>query len=389
MSSTERLELLFDRYVRRECTPGEVTELVLLMQDPATEEALTPAMMALWERIREEDVTFPVNWEQMYAQVISAEEKRAPLSRLRWLRPMAAAVVILLAAAGSYLLVVSRKAANESATRSLAKVQDAPPGGNRAILTLGNGDTMVVNAHSNGLLAQEGNSRILKKDSSTLVYELRGEAPAKGGTWHILTTPRGGQFQVILPDGSHVWLNAGSTLKYPVAFNGNRREVTLTGEAYFEIAPAANKPFRVTAGTVVMDDLGTAFNVMAYREEGAVKTTLLEGAVKVQHNAQAVVLKPGQQVEVGQEMKLQIVDTDEVIAWKNGEFSFNHNSIYEIMRQIARWYEVDVQFEGKHDAYVSGNISRSANLSEVLRMLELAGDVKFIIRDKQVTVIKQ
>lgn len=389
MLSTERLELLFDRYVRRECTPGEVTELVLLMQDPATEEALTPAMMALWERIREEEATFPVNWEQMYAQVISAAEVHQPLSRLRWLRPMAAAVVILLAAAGSYLLVVSRKTVKESATPSLAKVQDAPPGGNRAILTLGNGETIVVNTRSNGLLAQEGNSRILKKDSNTLVYEGTSQAPAKGGTFHILTTPRGGQFQVILPDGSHVWLNAGSTLRYPVAFSGSRREVTLTGEAYFEIAPSAANPFRVTAGAVVMDDLGTAFNVMAYTEEGTVKTTLLEGAVKVQHREQAVVLKPGQQAQVGQAIKVQTVDTDEVIAWKNGEFSFNHNSIYEIMRQIARWYEVDVQFEGRHEVYVSGNISRSANLSEVLRMLELTGNVKFRIRDKQVTVIKQ
>ncbi|SEW52999.1 FecR family protein [Chitinophaga arvensicola] len=388
MSSTERLEVLFDRYVRRECTPGEVTELVLLMQDPAAEEILTPAMMALWERIRKEETTYPVNWEQMYASVTSVEDVQEPLPQIRWWRPMAAAVVILLAAAGSYLLFISRKTAKENTTMPVA-MQDASPGGNRAVLTLGNGDTIVVNAHQNGWTAQEGSSSVVKKDSNTLVYETTGKNTATTVAYHILTTPRGGQFRVVLPDGSRVWLNAGSSVRYPVAFNGTRREVTLTGEAYFEVAADARMPFRVTAGAVVMDDLGTAFNVMAYPDEAQLKTTLVEGAVKVQRKEEAVILKPGQQVAAGQELKVQTVDTDEVIAWKNGEFSFNHNSIYEIMRQIARWYEVEVKFEGQHDTYLSGNISRSANLSEVLRMLELAGDVKFVMKDGQVTVIKK
>jgi transmembrane sensor len=395
MSSSEKLSLLFERYLRRACTPDEVKELIALLQDPAAADTLSPAMAALWEQIREEDVTYPVDWQQLYETVTytSTEgiEQRVT-ARRKWLLPVAAAVLIIVAGVSGYLFFISRKSTPVIIAQPAAPAykNDAAPGSHQAILTLGNGTTVALHQVQNGVLTQEGGTNIRKADSSLLTYEANPHLPATGVTYNILTTPLGGTFRVQLPDGSKVWLNAGSSLKYPVAFTGTVREVVLTGEACFEVVHHANMPFRVLAAGVLTEDRGTTFNIMAYADEAAVKTTLLEGRVLVTRKAQVLQLLPGQQAVAGQAaaMTLQTVDTDDVVAWKNGEFSFNHNSIYEIMRQISRWYKVDVSFQGVHDVYLSGNISKSVLLSEVLRMLELAGEVKFKIQDNTVTVIK-
>lgn len=395
MPSSEKLSLLFERYLRRACTPEEVQELVSLLQDPAAVATLSPAMAALWERMREEDFTYPVDWQQMYETVTytSAEGiERPAIVRRKWWLPVAAAVLIIVAAVSGYLFFISQKYTPAIVAQPAIPVykNDAAPGSHQAVLTLGNGSTIVLNQVQNGVLTAESGISIRKTDSSLLTYETNPHIPVTGVTYNILTTPYGGTFRVQLPDGSQVWLNAGSSLKYPVPFTGTAREVVLTGEAYFEIAHNAKLPFRVLAAGVLTEDQGTAFNIMAYADEAAVKTTLLEGRVLVRRNAQVMPLQPGQQAIAGQAaaMTLQTVDTDDVVAWKNGEFSFSHNSIYEIMRQISRWYKVEVAFQGVHDVYLSGNISKSVLLSEVLRMLELAGEVKFKIQDNTVTVIK-
>lgn len=397
MASPDRLSLLFERYLRRECTPEEVTELVLLLQDAAAVEALSPAMEALWNRMRDHEQQYPVDWQQMYETVTyttTAGIGITTATRRKWRWRLAAAVLVLGVAVGSYLLFFSRKQTPAIVAQPPVKEykNDAAPGRHQAILTLGNGDTVVLDQVQNGVVAQQGATSIRKVDSSLLAYDTYNETPVSGNTYNILTTPLGGTFHVKLPDGSQVWLNAGSSIRYPVPFTGAQREVTLTGEAYFEIVHNAAMPFRVLSAAVLTEDLGTTFNIMAYDDEPALKTTLLEGSVLVHSQQQKALLEPGQQAitsrEKGQQLSVQSVDTDDVVAWKNGEFSFSHNSIYEIMRQVARWYKVEVSFEGAHDAYLSGNISKSVHLSEVLRMLELAGEVKFKIQDNKVTVIK-
>lgn len=395
MPSPEKLSLLFERYLRRACTPDEVKELVSLLQDPAAVETLSPAMAALWERIREEDFSYPVDWQQLYETVTytSTEGIEWPVTaRRKWWLPVAAAVLAIVVAVSGYLFFISRKYTPGIVVKPAipAYKNDAAPGSYQAILTLGDGTLIVLNQVQNGVLTEEGGISIRKTDSSLLTYEANPHIPRASSTYNILTTPLGGTFRVQLPDGSQVWLNAGSSLKYPVSFTGAEREVVLTGEAYFEVAHNAKMPFRVQAAGVLTEDQGTTFNIMAYADEAAVKTTLLEGRVLVTRKRQVMKLLPGQQAVAGQEtaMKLQTVDTDEVVAWKNGEFSFSHNSIYEIMRQISRWYKVEVSFQGMHDVYLSGNISKSVLLSEVLRMLELAGEVKFKIQDNTVIVIK-
>ncbi|HEY9261685.1 FecR family protein [Chitinophaga sp.] len=395
MASSERLSLLFDRYLRRACTPDEVKELVSLLQDPAAAETLSPAMAALWERIREEDFSYPVNWQQVYETVTytAVEDIEQPMTtRRKWWWPVAAAVLAIVVAVSGYLFFISRKytPAVVALPTQPAYKNDAAPGSHQAVLTLGNGTTIVLNDVQNGVLTEQGGVSIRKTDSSLLTYEANTQVPATEVTYNRLTTPLGGTFRVQLPDGSKVWLNAGSSLVYPVPFTGRQREVVLTGEAYFEVAHNARMPFRVKANDVLTEDRGTIFNIMAYADEAAVKTTLLEGQVIVTRNTQAMPLLPGQQALAGPEaaMKVVTVDTDDVVAWKNGEFSFSHNSIYEIMRQISRWYKVEVTFQGVHDVYLSGNISKSVLLSEVLKMLELAGEVKFKIQDNTVTVIK-
>jgi ferric-dicitrate binding protein FerR (iron transport regulator) len=206
---------------------------------------------------------------------------------------------------------------------------------------------------------------------------------------NTMQTPRGGQYGVILPDGSKVWLNAASSLTYPTAFTGVDRSVQLKGEAYFEVADNKDKPFIVMVGNMQVNVLGTHFNVMAYEDENAIKTTLLEGAVKVTNGGAAHLLKPGQEGRLDRSsdaFKLLEVDANEAIAWKNGVFQFGGASIETVMREIVRWYDVDVEYQGRTNEHFRGAISRSVNASEVFKMLELTGAVHFTIDKKKIIV---
>jgi ferric-dicitrate binding protein FerR (iron transport regulator) len=206
---------------------------------------------------------------------------------------------------------------------------------------------------------------------------------------NTIQTPRGGQYQVILPDGTKVWLNAASSLTYPTAFTGGDRAVQLRGEAYFEVAGNKEKPFKVMVGNMQVNVLGTHFNVMAYEDENAIQTTLLEGAVQVTNGGVSHLLKPGQEGRLDRSsdaFRLLDVDADEAVAWKNGVFQFGGISIETVMRQIVRWYDVDVEYQGRTNEHFRGTISRSANASEVFKMLELTGAVHFTIDGKKVIV---
>lgn len=276
--------------------------------------------------------------------------------------------------------------------------QDVLPGGNKAVLTLSNGRRIILDSAGNGTLAMQGKSKILKVSSNQIAYH--PDVPAKAQppatalvAYNTLATPRGGQYQVKLPDGTQVWLNAASSLKFPTTFTGNERRVILTGEAYFEVVENAHQPFRVQVGDVEVTDLGTHFNIMAYDDEPAIRTTLLEGSVKIsKKEGKGATLIPGQQAVIENDpsagIKIISTDVEQSVAWKNGLFSFHRTDIYTLMRQISRWYNVDVSFADSLKVFLNGNINRNVKASEVFQMLELTGEVDFTIKGRTVIVRK-
>jgi ferric-dicitrate binding protein FerR (iron transport regulator) len=208
--------------------------------------------------------------------------------------------------------------------------------------------------------------------------------------YNTISTPRGGQYELMLSDGSKVWLNAASSLRFSASFVGKERKVELLGEAYFEVAKNAAMPFKVKVHGMEVEVLGTHFNINSYDNESMIRTTLLEGSVKINKNNSSSLLKPGQQAQMNKAGEIKIinnVDVEEAIAWKEGKFQFDKADIHDIMRQLARWYDVDVEYKGTVSSHFGGTISRDVNLSQVLNMLHLTGEVNFQIQDKKVLVM--
>jgi hypothetical protein len=338
----------------------------------------------------------------IWQQIAQAEQQRKtiPIIKRTWFR-FAVAALVVLAFIPVYYFVIKTPAPKgmmQTTHQSTLPAHDALPGGNKALLTLADGSVIVLDSAKNGLLQSAGNTTIMKQEG-TLTYRSGTSAPLGEITYNTLSTPHGGQYHLELPDGSKVWLNAASSIRYPTVFNGNEREVELTGEAYFEIRKNHDKPFRVHFTSPSTDGegregmievLGTHFNVNAYPDETVMKTTLLEGKVKVSSmvNDQWSMLQPGQQAAIHHaRLTIHDVDTEEAVAWKNGLFYFDNVDIQAIMRQLARWYKVQVVFKGKIPARrFAGQVSRSANLSQVLKILALS-KVHFTIEDDIVTVL--
>ena len=305
---------------------------------------------------------------------------------------LSAAMLLLSLATGFYLY----KSGN---TNELTKAKPYVilPGGNKAVLTLANGQKIVLTDAKNGELAQQSGIRISKLKDGTIVYQITEQAKTEmSEAWNTIETPRGGQYQVILPDGSHVWLNAASSLRYPAKFTGKTREVELSGEAYFEVAHNARQPF--TVGSTTADRktrqrivvLGTHFNVNAYDDEPVIKSTLLQGAIAVSGTGNdKVILKPGQQSAMNAKgTVLSNVDVDDAVAWKNGYFLFNDENLASVMRKISRWYNVEVEFKSAElqAELFSGTVSRYKNISQVLHVIELTQAARFNISGNRVII---
>ena len=300
------------------------------------------------------------------------------MNRTKWMA--AAAVLILIGAAAGYMLMQSPAPQKPAIVKNKVpqKIQDVQPGGDKATLTLADGSIIVLDSAQNGTITQQGYT-VVKKNGGQLRYDASHSPLATGHTpYNTITTPRGGQYQVVLPDGSQVWLNAASSLRFPAVFTGKERKVEVTGEAYFEVAKDRHKPFKVAIlpSAAEVEVLGTHFNIMAYEDEKNIQTTLLEGKVKVVNNETAI-LNPGQQAVITQQAPLKVrndVDLEAVLAWKNGMFSFNSMDIQSIMRQIARWYNLEVAYSGDmRTRTFSGEVSRNINISGVLKVLETGG----------------
>jgi len=312
-----------------------------------------------------------------------------------WLK---VAVAILMMSAGLGLFMMNGKTkmpATPVAQTQLSR--PIVPGCNKATLTLSTGKIIQLDTVNNGLIANAGKARVLKNNKAQLIYEHPSVSSSLAADNHvpvynILSTPKGGVFQVILSDGTKVWLNSASSLKFPTEFSGNERRVTLTGEAYFEVAKNKDKPFFVDVNSVDVRVLGTHFNIAAYQDDNDITTTLLEGAVQVKNNNQLSVIKPGEQAVVDNNtnvIKVKPANIERAMAWKNGYFIFCDEDVRSIMKKISRWYNVEVEYRAEFaNIRFGGTFYRTKSIDELLSYLEEVGKIHFKIEGRRIIVMK-
>ncbi|GGH25916.1 iron dicitrate transporter FecR [Dyadobacter endophyticus] len=391
----ERIEILIGKWMDGTLAASEKSELAEWVRLNPDDERIAAILEDAWQRFEpgqpmpeaaSERILaniFPSR-ETVFADVDEAESTRS----ISWLWPKLAAAALLIGF-GLYWWSGYQAKVEVAGDKGL-KIQlaDIPPGGNKAVLTLGDGSTVVLDSAGNGLLASQGGSSVTQSEKGELVYS-EGAAGAEP-VYNMVTTPKGGQYHIVLSDGTGVWLNAASSLRFPAAFTGKQRNVEITGEGYFEVAHDAQKPFVVKVNEAQITVLGTHFNVMAYADEKVMRTTLLEGAVKVARGEHTATLAPGQQARMsaasGAMRVMDDVDTEKELSWKNGYFQFENESLESVMRQVARWYDVEVKYEGNSSGEnFSGRLPRNSNVSKLLKILALSG-VKFRIEDKTIIV---
>ena len=393
--SPERLAWLLEAYCNRQTTEAEEQELfALIKENNLPEQPVHEHIQQLIEQFDTRELIPAVNWEHVYQQIqekaMAKEDLLATRRRIPWFRISSAAAVILLLGISAFYYLQPGSKKNIVIQKPVQEIQtDIQPGTSGAILTLSNGKQIVLDSTGNNTLLTQGNTQLLNQQGR-LSYN--NNDAATGGpavVYNTMTTTKGKQYQLQLSDGSKIWLNAASSVTYPTAFTGDERKISITGEAYFEIAHDAKRPFTVSTNGMEVQVLGTHFNVNAYDDEENTSTTLLEGSVKIKNQHTASLLKPGQQLQLDREGKIKLVanaDVQEAVAWKDGLFIMKKAGIASIMRQIARWYDVEVSYsDGIPPGRISGDIPRNMNLSKVLEVMELSG-VHFTINGKKVEV---
>ncbi|MBB6127908.1 FecR family protein [Mucilaginibacter lappiensis] len=311
-----------------------------------------------------------------------------------WIR--VAAILIFFSAVGFYFLFNRYHKVADQKDLAVTKSSQILPGSAKATLTLANGKVILLDSAADGMLTKSGHTVVNKAHNEGLVYNTLADnhqpATNTDTVYNTLTTPRGGEYKVKLPDGTNVWLNSSSSLSYPVEFAGNERHVKLTGEAYFEVAKNKDKPFYVCVNNACVKVLGTHFNIAAYTDDAELTTTLLEGSVLITKNSKQRLLKPGQQAIVKNNADLiNISDAriNQVMAWKNGYFVFNDDNINTIMKKLSRWYDVDVEYQGSFENQrFGGTFYRSKGITKLLNNLEKIGKVHFKITGRRIIVMQ-
>ncbi|HEY4289266.1 MAG TPA: FecR domain-containing protein [Puia sp.] len=416
MAEKHSWQYLIDRYLANDCSKEELEELLRLVSEQEDIATLDDVLKDHWMKMGAEQKARPDDsrnrrWDARYAVMMqdAAKEaekdagsgKPARKKRIWW---MAAAAMVLVLGTAGYRIWHARSQEPLAVARPEKPVSryndDLLPGSNGAVLTLDGGQKIVLDSAGNRMLAIQSGTRLTNRNGK-IIYEGKtseettktGEETTKTGeetTFNTLSTSKGKQYQLVLSDGSKVWLNAASSIRYPVAFPGNARTVEITGEAYFEIAHDPQQPFTVSANGVKVNVLGTSFDINAYSDEPAVRTSLLDGAVQVSTGQTARTLQPGQQAKTDKEGQIRVssgINTDDIIGWKEGYFSFDNTDLATVMREIARWYDVDIVYEGTvPDRRFGGEISRNSNASKVLKILE-ASNVHFKIEERKIIVM--
>jgi ferric-dicitrate binding protein FerR (iron transport regulator) len=378
----ERIYILIKKYRDNTATAAEREELLNWYRENAYQDAEFP---------ESEEMT----GEAMLAR-LNRETKPAKTKPIfRWVA--AASAVLILGVTG---LFITRMLTTdqEDFPRRVAQ-SNIHPGGNKAILTLASGKKISLTDAGNGQIANQNGIKVTKAANGQLVYTITGRENLPGASssndldaFNTIETPKGGQYQVVLPDGSKVWLNAYTSLKFPVSFNNQKeRRVELSGEAYFEVAHNKDLPFRVVTARQTVEVLGTHFDVNAYSDDAVTKTTLLQGLVRITAASRSAILNPGQQAKLTGTLDVSEVNTAEAIAWKNGYFNFDDEKLENIMRSVSRWYNVDVVFEDqslKKETF-GAVTTRFANITTLLKMMEQTGDARFNIQGTTITVSKK
>lgn len=377
---------LIEKYERGVCTPDEIKLLQKWFHHLGEDEHSVLSEQELRAAMH----SFGSNAQQH----INAERNRS-----RWLRIAAAASILLASCVGLFFYLIPQNAGPELALHT-DHLNDVAPGTNKAIITLPNGQSFHLTDTDHGSIAREAGLLISRTADGELVYEIidQSELNKSEGRYSTIETPRGAQHQVLLPDGTRIWLNAASSIKFPTTFSTqHERIVELTGEAYFEVAKDETRPFIVKSQGQEVKVLGTSFNINGYNDEGITRTTLLEGSVQIRSTHQTgktgnhVILVPGEQAlltETG--FRVHQVGTQQAIDWKNGDFIFQQETLTQILNRVGRWYDVDIVYDPRVDRVqtFSGQVSRSKHLSEVLMILEATGEVQFAINEKRVVASK-
>ena len=388
LAKAERIAWLLAAFIRKDISPRELDELdewvsasdrnVLLFEELTDEKNLDGMIDAL------KLIDTKAALEK--AKAIRQRQQSRPKPYYRRLIPYMAAATVACLAIG---LWYSAQRPSNQVQQSISINNDVAPGGNKAVLTLADGTTILLDSAANGKLAMQGNAALYKNDSGSISYNIDQSKGETSTAWNTLATPRGGQYQLTLGDGTRVWLNASSSIKYPASFEGKNRTVELVGEAYFEVAKNAAKPFQVKIKNGLVEVLGTHFNINAYDDEQTVKTTLTEGSVRISSGDKSMLLKPGQQAALDNSGNINLVegiDLEDALAWQTGWFSFHRANIGSLMRQVQRWYDVEIIYNEKPTLHFNGAIKRDLPVSRMLQLLEGTGKVHFQVKDKTIFV---
>jgi ferric-dicitrate binding protein FerR (iron transport regulator) len=392
---TNRISYLTRRYLDSLCTPAEMHEFLQIIEQLEYGIPVRQELDRLWQVSADaKGQTSPGGWEKILRCVYQeanqwSQREQSRGNRQKMNRWTVAAASLLVIAAASWLFFF--QPARPAETLPVSKVVNdiKAPLTNRAVLILDNGQKVYLDSVKNGVFAQQDGIQLVKTDNGALVYQVRDRNGTRGMGYNTLTNPKASRTaRLTLTDGTRVWLNAGSSLTYPVIFTGRERKVSVSGEAYFEVTHEITKFFIVSKDRLSIRVLGTHFNVKAYDDDPENKVTLLQGRISVSQDKASRIVRPGQQTRVAnQRILIRKINTQQAVAWKNGIFDFGEGTgLKDIMRQVARWYDVTIDYQGDTDPQLGGEISRQMDLSKLLEKLELTGLVKFQMEERKIIV---
>lgn len=382
----QELRSLFSQWLEGNGDAGTVKRLSELAENPELASVWKSLLAAVPEEAQPgHDAILEQVYQNLLAELPELQVT-APVRRMKpWMKYAAAAALLLVAGGGYYFYSSTKEEAGREQLSNITPAERPTSNNNKnkAILTLGNGKQIVLDASGNGQLAQQTGSLVIKPADGQIVYNSNDSIPSQRAVeFNTVTTPRGGEYKVKLPDGTDVWLNAASSITFPTNFNDADRTVSVQGEVYLEVKKNTAKPFRVKVKDATIEVLGTSFNVNAYNDEPVTRITLLEGSIHVTKGNEQKMLKPGQQLwfrATGNVLTLaDDVDTEQVMAWKNGVFDFRNQDIGLVMNQLGRWYNMDIMYEGKRpDVKILGMMGRNTDLKTLLNSLELTSGIRF------------